>query len=137
MNAMATGRATLTLTPYEDTLLVKAQELITNGAFDLAIVVAHTACEISAERAILRAFAARSIEYLDENFPNFNLANTRSCNLYNAVTGKQIQKQLFWSNFKWSAKRRNLIVHKGKIATKAEAKKSHKAASDLVAYLAR
>jgi hypothetical protein len=71
MNAMTTGSATLTITPYEDTLLLKAQELITNGAFDLAIVVAHMA-----GRAPYCENRSEGIEYLDENFPNFNLANT-------------------------------------------------------------
>jgi hypothetical protein len=47
-------------------LLVKAQELITNGEFGIATVVAHTACEISAERAISQAFAAKGIAYLED-----------------------------------------------------------------------
>jgi hypothetical protein len=38
-------------------------------------------------------------------------------------------------DFKESANLRNDVTHKGRIVTKAEAKKSHKAASDLVAYL--
>jgi hypothetical protein len=43
MNAMGTGRATLTLIPYEEPLLAKAQELITKGDMtkgDFSIAVA-------------------------------------------------------------------------------------------------
>jgi len=135
---VAGSTATLTITRLEDALLTKAQELITKGDkddFRIAVVVAHMACEISAERAILRAFVARGIEYCDENYPNFNLASSRPCNLYNAVTGNHIHKQPFWKPFKMSATRRNKVVHKGKPVTKAEAEASYKAASDLVAYL--
>lgn len=140
MNAMTTGRATLTLTPYEKPLLDKAQELITKGDmtkgdFSIAVVVAHMACEISAERAILRAFAAKGIKYR-KDFSGFNLASNRLSNLYNAVTGDEIQKKFSsWKAFKKSATRRNQAVHKAKVLTKAEAENSYKAASDLVAYL--
>lgn len=135
---VAGSTATLTITRLEDALLTKAQELITKGDnddFRIAVVVAHMACEISAERAILRAFVARGIEYCDENYPNFNLASSRPCNLYNAVTGNHIHKQPFWKPFKMSATRRNKVVHKGMPVTKTEAEASYKAASDLVAYL--
>jgi hypothetical protein len=141
MNAMGTGRATLTLIPYEEPLLAKAQELITKGDmtkgdFSIAVVVAHLACEISAERAILRAFAAKGIKYRKDNFSGFNLASNRLSNLYNAVTGDEIQKKFSsWKAFKKSANRRNEAVHNGKIITKTEAEDSYKAASDLVAYL--
>jgi hypothetical protein len=67
--------------------------------------------------------------------PGYNLANDRVRKLYNAVTGDQIQTQSFWQAFKESATRRNQAVHNGRIATKAEAEASFKAASDLVAYL--
>jgi hypothetical protein len=141
MNAMGTMRATFTLTFYEDTLLVKAQELITNGDFGIAVMVAHLACEISADRAISQAFTKKRIKYLEKWVEDLrlgqNLANPRVLKLYNAVTGDQIQKppNTFWPDFKESANLRNDVTHKGRIVTKAEAKKSHKAASDLVAYL--
>lgn len=133
------GSATFTITPYSETLLDKAQELIAKGDFSIAVVVAHMACEISAERAISRAFAEKGIEYLEESvsalLPGYNLATDRVRKLYNAVTGKPIQEQGFWQAFKNSAQRRIGAVHRGKVVTKAEAEESHKAASDLVAYL--
>jgi hypothetical protein len=136
---MAGSTATLTLTRYEETLLTKARELIATGDFRIAVVVAHMACEISAERAISQAFAAKGIGYLEESvlafLSGYSLANERIRDLYNAVTGNQIQNQFFWSHFKASAKRRNDAVHGGQTITKAEAEASLKAASDLVAYL--
>jgi hypothetical protein len=124
---------------YPEALLTKAQELITTGDFSIAVVVAHMACEISAERAISRAFAVKGIGYLEESVLAFlcgyNLATHRIRNFYNAVTGNQIQDQSFWQAFKESATRRNNAVHRGRIVTKAEAEESYKAASDLVAYL--
>jgi len=97
------------------------------------------ACEISAERALSRAFAVKGIEYLEESvedlLPGYNLANDRVRNLYNVVTGNEIQKQPFWQTFKELTTRRNQAVHKGRIVTKAEAEASFKAASDLVAFL--
>src|ERR1700730_15044323 len=105
------------------------------GDFSIAVVVVHMACEISAERAILRAFEAKGIKYRDD-FGGFNLANQRVRNLYNGVTGGDFQKNFSsWGAFKDSASLRNKVVHKGRTATKAEAESSLKAASDLVAYL--
>ncbi len=131
--------ATLVVILYPETLLTKAQDLIASGDFSIAVVIAHMACEISAERVISRNFAAKGIGYLEESvedlLPGYNLANDRVRNLYNAVTGDQIHKQSFWQAFKESATRRNEAVHKGRILTKEEAKDSYKAASDLVAYL--
>ncbi len=136
---MVGSTATLTLTRYEETLLTKAHELIATGDFSIAVVVAHMACEISAERAISHAFAAKGIGYIEESvlalFSGYNLANDRIRDLYNAVTGNQIQNQPFWGPFTASAKRRNNAVHKGKIITKGDAEASLQAASDFVAYL--
>jgi hypothetical protein len=67
--------------------------------------------------------------------PCSDLANDRVRNLYNAVTGKEIQQQSFWNAFKESATRRNQAVHEGRILTKVEAEASLKAATDLVAFL--
>ena len=63
---MMMGRVMPTLIPYEETLLAAARTLITNGELSIAVVVAHMACEIGAERAIARAFAAKGVGYLEE-----------------------------------------------------------------------
>ena len=130
---------TLVVITYPEALLTTAQGLIASGDFSIAVVVAHMACEISAERALSRTFATKGIGYLEESvedlLPGYSLANDHVRKLYNAVTGDEIQKQSFWQAFKESATGRNQAVHKGRLVTKGEAEASYKAASDLVAYL--
>jgi hypothetical protein len=131
--------AHLRVTRYSETLLTKSQELISRGEFSIAVVVAHMACEIGAERAISRAFSGRGIEFLEDAvsafLPGYNLANRRNRDLYNALTGREIQKEAFWPAFKESAERRNRTVHRGAVVTEAEAKASYEAAKSLVDYL--
>jgi hypothetical protein len=127
------------LITYPEALLDTARDLIAKDKFGVAVVVAHMACEIGAERVLSRAFTTKGIEYLqkpmEEFFSSYSLANERVRKLYNAVTGDQIQTQPFWSAFTKLAKQRNQAVHGGWIATKAEAETSLRAASDFVAYL--
>ncbi len=89
---------------YSEALLAKSQDLIAKNEFSIAVVVAHMACEIGAERAISQAFMDKGIEFLKEPvfdlLTGYNLANERIRNLYNAVTGNELQKQPFWQAFK-------------------------------------
>lgn len=140
MMAMSSATASVTVIPYSETLLAKSQELIDKGDFNIAVVVAHMACEIAVERVMSEAFMKRDIEDLEDPVLDFlsgySLANERLCKLFNALTRKQVQTQPFWPAFKESATRRNNVMHHGALVTKAEAQTSHRAASDLVAYLA-
>lgn len=133
------GSVTARVITYPETLLTAAKDLILNGQFSIAVVVAHMACEISTERALSQAFAAKGIGYLEEPveelLPGYNLANDRVRDIYNALKGDEIQKQSFWQAFKQSATLRNKVIHQGKIATKSEAETSVKAATELVSYL--
>ena len=134
------GRPAATrVTAYPEALLAIARGLIADEEFSVAVVVAHMACEISVERALSRAFAAKDTGFLGESaaelLPCYDLANDRVRSLYNAVTRKEVQEQSFWPAFRDSATRRNQAVHEGRILTKAEAEASLKAASDLVAFL--
>ena len=133
------GRAVTVVIAYPEALLATARGLIAEGEFSVAVVVAHMACEIGAERALSRAYEAKDTgllgESAEEMLPCYNLANDRVRSLYNAVTGNEIQQQSFWPAFMESATRRNQAVHEGIVLTKAEAEASFKAASDLVAFL--
>ena len=55
------------------------------------------ACEVSVERALTAAFAAKRIEYLEDPVREFlngyNLANGRNRKLYKALTDDHIEKQ--------------------------------------------
>jgi hypothetical protein len=124
---------------YPEALLTTARGLIADEEFNVAVVVAHLACEIGVERALTRAFEEQDTAFLGESaedmLPCYNLANDRVRHLYNAVTGNEIQRQTFWPAFRDSATRRNQAVHEGRALTKAEAEASLKAATDLVAFL--
>jgi hypothetical protein len=142
--AKATCTAYGTFTPYCEILLQVARDLIDREQiyreqYGMAIIFMHVACEVSAARAFSKAFSDRGISGLEKPvvalMRGFNLATPRIREVYNALTGRNIQSEPFWMKFKESAHRRNSIVHTGKIATQAEAEESYKATSALVAYL--
>jgi hypothetical protein len=137
--ALSGSVAQAELITYPQTLLSTARNLMNDGQFSISVVVAHMACEIATERTLSQAFAKNNIQYLEESITDFlngyNLASDRNRKLYTSLTGDEIQNQPFWQQFKESAKRRNEIVHQGKIAKKAEAEESFKAANDLITYL--
>jgi hypothetical protein len=137
--AKATCEAYDTFAPYPEALLQVARGLIDEMQYGVAIIVMHMACEISADRALREAFRNRGIAELEEPvvafMSGFNLATTRIRDLYNALTGRNIQSERFWMKFTESANRRNSVAHGGKIATKSEAEGSYAATSALVAYL--
>ena len=133
------GSAQAEIITYPQTLLSAALSLIGSGQFNIAVVVAHMACEIATERCLSESFTQKGIQYLEaavtDLLNGYNLANEKHRNLYTALTGDEVQKQPFWQDFKNSATRRNRIIHQGAIVGKAEAEESLKAASDLVSHL--
>jgi hypothetical protein len=135
----ATATAELTVITYPQTLLTTALDLLEREQYGIAIVVAHMACEVAAERSMAEAFQAKSLTHLEEPilaFVNgFNLATPRIRELYSALTGDEIQKQPFWQAFKTSATLRNNIVHNGKIAARSDAESSITAATAFVVHL--
>jgi hypothetical protein len=113
--------------------------LIDDGQFEISVVVAHMAREVSTERALSAAFASKGLQYLEEpvlDFLNgYNLANDRNRNLYTALTADHIERQTFWPEFKESATRRNKIVHSSGRVSQADAERSYRAASAFVSHL--
>ena len=111
--------------------------------FGVAVIVAHMACEIATERSISEALDAKGAQYLKDwvmDLRNgYNLNSDRVRGLYTALTGDDISQHIrsTWSEFKKSAKLRNDIVHRGRIATGAEAEASYKACNDLLEHLVR
>jgi len=139
MRLSLSGTAEAEVITYPRSLLGVARSLIDNNHFDIAVVVAHMACEIATERSLSEAYAAKGLQYLedavDDLLNGYNLSNKRNRKLYAALTGDAIEKQPFWSNFCESATRRNQVVHKGKLMTKAEAEESYRAADSFVSHL--
>jgi hypothetical protein len=120
-------------------LLYLAKSLNDEGEHSVAVIVAHMACEIAVERVLSESLSTSDMEALRdlllEMLNGYDLGNQRLRHLYNALGG-DLEKQLFWPSFEASARRRNRIVHSGKIVSRAEAGESYQAATQFVAYLA-
>ena len=138
------GVVSATIVDYSTSLLQEAGELLTHDRkFGLAIVVAHTACEVAAQRAFSRAFASRNVSDLEDAvsdlFSSYNLGNERVRKVYAALTGDLVGNALpsWWQPFKDSVQRRNDIVHEGKRPSQEEALESLNACVACVEYLNR
>ncbi len=70
-------------------------------------------------------------------FTGFNFANNRIRAIYEALSGDDLPKQAFWTDFTKSADRRNNYSHSGKQATEQEAVDSLKACSAFVQHISR
>jgi hypothetical protein len=55
------GEVTLTVVRYPEILLQTANRLFDNGEYAVAVIVAHTACEVAVERIISQFFAQSNI----------------------------------------------------------------------------
>src|SRR5262249_53137427 len=135
------GRVIMSRPPvpyYPETLLVTARKLIDAGEHSVAVIVSHMACEIAADGAMSRAYKAKGVPELEDAVDDFltghNPGNHRDLKLYNALTGKRVQDEAWWSSFKSASDLRNDIVHGAKQATQQQAEDAHKAAAALVAY---
>jgi hypothetical protein len=77
-----TGTAQLSVISYPEALLSTANDLFKQSQFGIAVVVAHMACEVAAERALSASFIKRGVQYLEEpvlGFLNgYNLAAERN-----------------------------------------------------------
>ncbi|MES2128117.1 MAG: zinc ribbon domain-containing protein [Pseudomonadota bacterium] len=135
----ASDTVQLAVTTYPQKLLGTARGLMESGEYGIAIVVAHMACEVAAERTISEALRSKSDVDLEksiiERFNGFNLGNRKNRAAYFEVTGDAIQEQGFWEEFKASGDARNSIMHGGKIAVCSEAEASLTATTALVAHL--
>jgi hypothetical protein len=124
---------------YPQALLKNAASLITAKQYNEALVIAHMACEIAAERAFAKALAKRPQRTPKEtggDLPTgYNLANEQTRKQYTEVTGDNIQDQPFWPAFAQFVHLRNQIVHASKKVSRAEAEASLKAATGLVHHL--
>jgi hypothetical protein len=126
---------------YPQSLLENAKNLIKAEQYNEAVVIAHLACEIAAERAFAQAIATKRNEApkgtVDGLPPGYNVANDQIRERYTALTGDDIKRQPFWQAFKQFVTRRNQIVHGTKTVSRAEAEAPLKAASSLVRHLNR
>lgn len=122
-------------------LLQSAQRLFDSGEYSVAVVVAHTACEVGVERIIAQCFARSNIpqaaEPVNDLLNGYNVKNPRVSKLFNALTGKKVAEdtKTIWEKFGESVKRRNSAVHAGKQPTRDEAQESLTVVGEMVQYL--
>ncbi len=118
-------------------LLENAERFHGSREYSVAVVVAQTACEVIAERAISKAFANKGIPELESSVTNFlisyNLGNERVQKLYAALTGDNIVGKELWMAIKRLAKTRNKSVHTGREVSETESREGLDAAHQLVA----
>jgi hypothetical protein len=133
------GQVDAKLTTYPNILLAVAKNLLDQGLFNVAVVTGHMACEVATERALSAGFATKNIPELEEPVEallnGYNMANEKIRKLYTALTQDQIGQTAFWSEFKASSERRNVIVHRGASVDKPSAEKSLQATTSFVAHL--
>lgn len=137
VHASATAR--LDVIPYPQRLLESATAFIEAQQYGIAVVVAHTACEIAMERKLSELILSKGIDYLQDwiarGFNGYNPSSDRVLSLYETLTGDRMQQQPFWQSFRASVARRNGVVHTGAFVDHQEALDSHAATSALVAHL--
>jgi hypothetical protein len=131
-------RPPIPIPPYYRQLLDSAARFRQEGEYAVTVIVAQTACELVVEEAFdllldKHGLTQRDREQLRPR--SYDLGNTRVKALYALLTKDRIESQTFWSDFKEHSTRRNGIVHKGKQATKQEAKASLQAVTALVTHV--
>lgn len=107
--------------------------------YSMAVVICHVACEIATDRALEAAFGQlgnKALEVAVRKRIRSNRMGRREVHrLYNALTGRNIENESFWSKYKESIDRRDSIAHEGALVSREEAKETHAAATQLVRYL--
>jgi hypothetical protein len=131
---------------YPTALVKEARKLLDSAEpvhHGLAVVLAHTACEVAVQRALSKAFAKRGVPDWEKpvlkQLNGYNLSNERNRNFYKALTGDNIGEKAtaagWWDDFAKSAERRNAVAHKGAKVTKADATASVDVAEKFVAHV--
>ena len=133
-----TMTASGTVTRYAQTLLNEAQDLLNRGEHALAIVVAHTACELAVGHAISHQLEKRGVGEIAENIRgmlgSYNITNGRVHALFKSLTTIHVPDRPFWNQFVLSVGRRNGVVHRGEKPTQQEAQASLQVAGEVVNF---
>ncbi|MCK4394913.1 hypothetical protein KAX17_18595 [Candidatus Bipolaricaulota bacterium] len=127
---------------YPQSFLNTAKDMIDKDIKELqsmAVILCHVASEIATDRALMASFEKNKIGHLKETicsrFRSRRLANKEIRKLYTGLTGDDIAKATFWPDYQDSVQRRDDITHRGILVSKADAEKSHAAATELVKHL--
>lgn len=126
---------------YCNALLTAANNMISDGSYELAIVISQMACEIYSEQTLSDVFKYRKFDFLesaiDDLLPSYNLANDKVRRLYVAMTGNPIHQEFFWHEYKKMVSLRNKVIHGGCHVSKAQAEEACRTAKHFVKHLSR
>jgi HEPN domain-containing protein len=125
------------LQPYRR-ILNAAKGFRDRGDYDVAVILAQTACEVLAEQTFEKLFRDDGTSAADRKLlePKAkNLAAPRTRALYTLLSKDRIQQQPFWQDYRDHANLRHKIVHAGASATKQEADKSLRVADRLINHV--
>jgi hypothetical protein len=135
------GTPVVTVTRLYTHLLDSAERLFDAGEHGVAVIVAATACEVVAERAITKAFATKNVPELEGPvtafLQSYSIHGDRSRGLYIALTGDEIVKEKFWEGYTKLVKHRQEVAHKGKRVDKADARKDLDSAKLFVEHVVK
>ena len=132
---------TLTGVWHWETLLATAQRLFDADEHDVAVVVAATACEVVAERAMAKAFWDKKVPELE--MPVLDLLSTCALyrddirKFYNSLTKDNIGEQPFFTGYKKLVVHRNKTVHEGKSMSPSDARADLDSAKAFVEHVAK
>jgi hypothetical protein len=120
-------------------ILDRAETLCASGFTEHAVIAAQSACELSCEQVVHEYIRLRGVAYLQESLgelvSNYNVANHRTRNLYNALASDTIQQLSIWPQYTELVKLRNRIVHNGQSADLDTARRLIGVARELVTHL--
>lgn len=107
------------------------------------MILASTACEVVASRAIAKGFASKNVPELEKPVRalmlSCSLSNERVRRVYSALTGDDLAAALgpAWKGFTDLVQLRNRTAHAGKRIAAAEARQGLDAAAAVVAQVER
>jgi HEPN domain-containing protein len=123
---------------YKD-LLSRAKKSIDSKSPQLSVIYAHAAMELCVESALSDLFKSSGVPNLEKPFSDllrgFSLNNEKVRDVLNALTGRRIQDQDFWQEYREYKDLRNNIVHKGKKCSKEQASSIVGVANKVVSYV--
>lgn len=124
---IVTGRATATVTPFYERLYQAAQRQLSDAqqdefSFAGAVIIAGTAAETAVSVAITSIIEDKELgavaQAANDSIRSYNLQDPKDRAIWKAITGDTIGRQSFWPRYRTHVKRRNLVVHTGRIDRK-------------------
>ncbi|HEV2292270.1 MAG TPA: hypothetical protein VGR35_00345 [Tepidisphaeraceae bacterium] len=119
------GVANMTITYHAERALAKARGYFDAGDLDHAVIAAQTASELAVRRALTAIYGRRGIGDLDGALNRLlgksNITNPKVQAYFAALSGDRATQKPFWNALLASAEKRNAIVHRGEVATEADA----------------